>query len=548
MRLIGHHRVGMRRAGDATVDLFVPGLHAARRRLGAACAGVCPNASRATRSTSRRSTFEGRLAEIAAAGEGAVLVRLLAGRPPGAACGAARPRAYAGLVHGGRLGRDRGRRRARGAPRRGRRASWPPGSRRSRSRRSWPRWERQPVFADQSRRAGRGPAPRPPEPRPASAGAAAAQRRPGRCSSRSGTSLETLSSCPVLAWPASSTTVRYAASAGRRPDGRAALVGTRPRGASAAPGAGHAPQLAAAPDAVRRALLLEFLDEHLGERVARPRRRPGPGPAGTASRPSRGRRQRARDARRRTARASPARRPARARSAAASCSAAAMPHGPSSVLERNGSSPCSRAPRAAPRAPARSRRCAASLTFDRRRRPRARPRARTSSDVGHRLVGGDRHATRARAPRPAPRASRTAARRARGRSRLERARSRATASSTVQAPFASSRSAGHGADRVAHGGHALLVVGQPDLHLEAGVAVAQALARRAPPPPPGGPAGSVQVHGDRVGCAARRAGAPRGAPRGRAAPSPRRRAPAAARGRAPPLRSAATARSSGTPS
>ena len=135
------------------------------------------------------------------------------------------------------------------------------------------------------------------------------------------------------------------------------------------------------------------------------------------------------------------------------------------------------------------------------------------------------------------------------RGRAARARgSRSTASSTVQAPLASRRSAGHGPDRLAHRGHALRVVGQPDLELEAGVAVAQARLRAPRGHLLGRPGGQRQVHRDRV--RARLAERPAVAARLQVEPRHllggpglrRRAAPAAAAQRAPRARRAARRR------
>ena len=79
--------------------LLIPSrLHAAWRRLAARARSSFPNAIRACSLDHREHTFERRLAEIAEAGEGAVLVRLLARRPAGAARRPARPGRYAGVV------------------------------------------------------------------------------------------------------------------------------------------------------------------------------------------------------------------------------------------------------------------------------------------------------------------------------------------------------------------------------------------------------------------------------------------------------------------
>ena len=98
---------------------------------------------------------------------------------------------------------------------------------------------------------------------------------------------------------------------------------------------------------------------------------------------------------------------------AASCSAAAMPHGPSSVLDSHAWSPASRAARSASRA-GRKPPAGASFTFTASQAPElgGAPHVVGRAD---RLVGRDRDADARRGPRPAPRASRTAAPRAGGR-------------------------------------------------------------------------------------------------------------------------------------
>ena len=126
-----------------------PRLHAARRRLGAGGRAAARTLSERLCSTIAEHTLRGPAGRDRGAGEGAVLVRLLAGRAAGAARRAARAAAAtAALVTVGAARASRIRR-ARGAGPRPTR-SWPPGWRRSRSRRSWRVWERQPLFADQS--------------------------------------------------------------------------------------------------------------------------------------------------------------------------------------------------------------------------------------------------------------------------------------------------------------------------------------------------------------------------------------------------------------
>ena len=210
---------------------------------------------------------------------------------------------------------------------------WPSGWSGARSRRSSARWERQPRLREPVAGAPRQPAPRPAEPRSrrlAQLLRSAGQGELAPVWDRLGDLR-----CPVLLI-AGEQDRRYA-------QRRAAWPSESRRAACAGPG--RRPRAAArAPDESRRCYA-EFLDEHLGDGARRRRRRLGPGPAGTPSSPSCGRRAARARAPRRTARASPARRPAARRSAAASWSAAAMPQGPSSVLDRNVARPCGGASR-----------------------------------------------------------------------------------------------------------------------------------------------------------------------------------------------------------
>ena len=160
-------------------------------------------------------------------------------------------------------------------------------------------------------------------------------------------------------------------------------------------------------------------------------------------------------------------------SAAASWSAAAIPQGPSSVLDRNASRPCERASRIGSRAGSKPPQ-PASLTFDHVAGPSSTAR-RTSSGVGHRLVGGDRRGHALAHLGQLLQRARRAARRARGRA-ASSARIARTASSTDQAALASSRSAGQGPTASRTAATRSASSGRPDLDLEAGVALAQALA------------------------------------------------------------------------
>ena len=172
-------------------------------------------------------------------------------------------------------------------------------------------------------------------------------------------------------------------------------------------------------------------------------------------------------------------------------------------------------------------------------------RAAQLAQRGDRLVRGDRRWTRAGAPRPARAAMRhgcSTSSRSCPSMRPDRVHR------LVDRPGAVGVHPQRGPrpDRLAHRGHPLHVVGQPDLQLEAGVAVAQPGAR-ALGHLLGRPGRRASCSPAARPCAARPAGAPPGARAGRAGRSPRRRAPAAAGARRRRV-SAATARSSGTPS
>ena len=216
-------------------------------------------------------------------------------------------------------------------------------------------------------------------------------------------------------------------------------------------------------------------------------------------------------------------------SAAASCSAAAIPQGPSSVLDRNTSIPAARASRISSRAGLKP---PAPATFTFTTSHASSSAARRSS----RSVETDSSAAIAVDTRWRTSASSRSVRHGcstSSRSFPSMPRIACTASSTDQAPLASTRKRRPRPDRLAHGRHALDVVGQADLQLEAGVAVAQAGAR-ALGHLLGRPGRRASCSPAASPCAARRAGAPPGARAGRAGRSPRRRAPAAAGARRRP--------------
>ena len=198
-------------------------------------------------------TYEGRLGEIAEAGEGAVLCGYSLGGRLALRAALRDPVRYAGLATvGATAGIEApATRAARPRPTRSSRPGW----RRRRWIRSWPLWERQPLFADQSdalveeqRPAG--------WPRIRARWRCCCARRGRERWGRYGSSC-TRWRCRCWRWPARSTTAtptRRSRIARAVPDGRAAIVEL----------AGHAPQLQR-PDEVASALV-DFLDQHLGER------------------------------------------------------------------------------------------------------------------------------------------------------------------------------------------------------------------------------------------------------------------------------------------
>ena len=373
-----------------------------------------------------------------------MLVRLLAGRPAGAARRAARAAAATAA------------------------SSWsapPPASRSRRARgaraeaderlAAWMEtqpieeivsiWERQPLFADQSDALRRGAAPGPPEPRPARARAAAAHRRPGRARAGLGPARDARA-CRCSRWRARATS-RYARGRradgrARRPDGHAALVRGHAGHAAhlAAPGRRGTPSLAR-----RRRLQSSSRSPRRAPRRARRRRpsTPRPGPPGTASAPA-PRRAAARAASGASNSSSVASPQASVSSLGrASCSAAAMPHGPVERARQEGvdavrARRLASASRAGPKPP-----LPASLTFTASQAPSSAARAHVVGR-GDRLVGGDRRWT----PRSRTSASSSSVA-ARLLDELEVVRARARGSRApprrrAQAPLASSRSAGHG--------------------------------------------------------------------------------------------------------
>ena len=533
MRLIGI----MRGSATPASSSFHPGLHAARRRLGGRWRSGCRTLPERLLDH-REHSFEGRLAEIAARRRRrrcSSATRSAAGSrcaprcgDPGATRGLVLVGATAGIEEPSRArGTRRGRRAARlldrGAPDRGRRGAL-----------GAPAGVRGPV-----RRARRGAARRPPL-RTTRARWPSCCAPPARaCSSRSGTSCAR-SSCPVLAHRRRAATSGYADAAkriGRHGSERARL--------GIVADAGHAAAAAAAGGG-RSSYSVEFLDEHLGvarasstldaearARAAPPASRCAGGGSARASGESNSseRRQPAGE------RAAPRRRPAAARRRCPTARRA-----------------CSTGTR-----PARSARAAAE-----RLARRLEAAARGQLHV-HDVAGLE--------PRP-PRARRSRVRRPtrRRRSGSTRAARTSASSSSVRAGLLDElevvllerpdrvhrlvhRPGAVGvdpqrrprADRLAHRRHALDVVGQPDLQLEAGVA------RRARPraarsaTSSGGPAAQRQVHRQRV---ARRLGQ-RALLLARLEVEARDLLGGAHLRRAPPAAAAAarrSARSSGTPS
>ena len=267
---------------------------------------------------------------------------------------------------------------------------------------------------------------------------------------------------------------------------------------------------------------------------------PRPGPAGTRSVPRRGA-GRAAPSRPGTAREWPARRRARGSPTAASWRAAAMPQGPSSVLDKKADSPASRAVRIS-LAGGLEATAAGQLDVDHVAGFEL-DRPANVRGGGDRLVGGDRRGHPLAhlgqlLQRPAGLLDELQVLLLEGANRAHRLvhRPRAVGVHPQRRP---------GPDGLADRGHPVGVVGQADLDLEAGVALAQplgGLSRHLL----GGPAGSVRFTGS-----ASLAGSASGRPSRRACRSRRAISSAAlACGgrRPPPPVSAATARSSGTPS
>ena len=454
-------------------------LHAARRGLGGGGRAARPNAIRASSSTTHTSRAAGRdrrggRCRSGGYSLGGRLALHAALRDPAATPALVRSALRAGHRGPGERASARGRREARrldGEPHRSRRSS------RSGSASRCSPTSREALV--EAQRPGAWPTTR------ASSRRCSAHRGPGRAAAGLGPARRL--ELPVLLLAGA---LRRALRRGRH--------GGWPRGCRAARRAiVEAPatrRSSQRPDAVAAALLVDVPRRAL--RLARRRRPSTPRPGSLRAPPSarRGPAEQPARARRRTARASPARRRANARRRRAGARRRCPTARRACSTGRRRARP-RRAVRIAARA-RRSRRTPASFTFTASQAPRLGRGAHVVG-AGDRLVGGDRHRHAARAPRPAPRASRRAARPARGRTARARA-IRSTASSTVQAPFASSRSAGQRADRLAHRRDALDVVGQADLELEARVAVAQARLR-ARGDLLGGPGGQRAVDGDRVG-------------------------------------------------
>ena len=334
-------------------------------------------------------------------------------------------------------------------------------------------WERQPLFADQSealveaQRAGRLAQ----DPRELALPAAHAPAR--ACSSRSGTSCSR-SSCPCWRSPAAAT--RATPSAARQDRRHRA----RTRKARIVADAGPRRRTCSSPTRWSPTHLPISLDERTStsERLRAPRR------------PARARRHLQRPV---------ARRRQRARERRVEQLQRRQPAGQLQVLgggqlQRGGDAPGpverARQERAEPLRARQPQRLAggaeaaragqlhvddvAGLSLDRARAPRAPSRPTRPPRSGW---------TRGRAPGAAPRGCGRAARRTRGRSCSS---ARMLRDRLVDRPGAVGvdPQRGPGADRLAHRRDALLVVGQADLHLEARVAGAHALARRARPPPP----------------------------------------------------------------
>ena len=447
-------------------------------------------------------TFEGRLGEIAAARRRAGAGGLLAGRAAGAASGAARPGALRGRGDRGRHGRHRRRRAARSARAEAdeRLASW------------------MEARADRGRRGPSGSASRcsPTSPRRSSSAASRAGSATTRASSRC--------SCgrpgqgvlePVwhelrrlrAARAGDRRRARRGLHGGGRPHRRHGAArpggdsrGRRPRGRTCS-----APSDVAAPD--RGVPERDWRDPRRSSLTVRPPQATSPpSTASSARRP-------------RDAQAGPARhreRPApgagRARAIAASnSSSVARPHASDSALgggelQRRGDSPRAVERARQERAEAVRARLAQHLaggleaaarrraSRSPRRRPRAPPRgaARAACSPTRRRRSGW---TRAGAPRPAPRSVRAGLLHELEVVVLDARGSRARPPPTDQAPFASTRRAGHGPTASRTAATRSGVVGQAHLQLEARVARLERLARRARRPPRAGPPGSVMFTG-----------------------------------------------------
>ena len=396
----------------------------------------------------------------------------------------------------------------------GRRRSWPPGWRPRRSSRSWPcgsasrcsptsptRWSRP------SARAGFAQDPR-------GLALSAAHRRPGRAGARLAAAARPRR-CRCWRSRARSTratrTPRGGSRARSRTGARRSWRARATRPSSSAP-------------AVVAALLGDFLDQHLGQSARLTPPRPGRAPGARPSGPLAGAGRRARHLGvEQLQRGQPA------------CQRQALARrqlqggrDPPRAVERarqpGSKAVLARRPQRA-RARARSRRCRPASRSPRRTRRARRRRARRRRRRSTRRRPPARPPPRARSP--APRGCGTAAPPAAGRVARQRRdrlhRLRGAPGAVGVDPQGRPR-----AHRLAHRGHPLGVVGQADLDLEAGVAVAHALRGGA-----GhllrGAGGQRQVHRDRVGAERRERAAARAASGGPAPPAPTRHGPGAAR-------------------
>ena len=377
-------------------------------------------------------SFEGRLREIGTPAPRRRARGLLARRAARAAGGAALTRvlqrAWSSWVRRPASTRVRC---ACSAPRPTR--SSPPGWRRCRSRTSWRCWERQPLFADQS-------------------DALVEEQRPGRLSHdpRSLALLLRTAGQGVLE-PVWHELRARATAAGDRRRARRRLHARgeahrrrRPeRPVAIVEEAGHAAQLQQ-PDEVAR-LISEFLDAALrrcivGEILVVDGHPEARGPVGTASVPARGRRQRARDA---GVEQPERRQPAGERELLGGRELKRRGDAPRPVegARQERAEPVSSGPRGAARAQARSRR-RWPASRSRRRTPPARPpgaASRSEATDSSAAIGGDTRWRTSASSRSVRHGCSTSSR-----SFPSMLGSPATASSTDQAPLASTRRAGHG--------------------------------------------------------------------------------------------------------